>query len=377
MAERTRDDVLEVRAARKAGDAARLARFLEASESKSARRKAAEYLGMLGASSERSALLNALDDRELTTRVAAAEALGKVRATEAVPRLLELLETAEAGGERVAAARALGAIGDPRALPSLIGVLEDDAAQLAGIEGLGALGDPAALVALEPLAPRRLAARWARRDAVQRLRRARAEQEDRALSPLVPMARAMRFGIATRLARPAIVALVAILVLGGRPGTLLLVGAATTVLVIAWLLFATQPEVVRHWIPAARPLPPIAPAPERRRSTLARQLKDEASGLVVDLPLLALLALVLGPAVAGGLVAGNPRSGRIALNLRALAKWQRANGAVLLRERLPGDDDGDRVFAAKAAGQGLEPQLPEPESGVLPITPPGKERRPV
>jgi cation diffusion facilitator family transporter len=29
------------------------------------------------------------------------------------------------------------------------------------------------------------------------------------------------------------------------------------------------------------------------------------------------------------------------------------------------------------AGQGLEPQLPEPESGVLPITPPGKRRRPV
>jgi SAM-dependent methyltransferase len=31
----------------------------------------------------------------------------------------------------------------------------------------------------------------------------------------------------------------------------------------------------------------------------------------------------------------------------------------------------------KAAGQGLEPQLPDPETGVLPITPPGNERRPV
>jgi SAM-dependent methyltransferase len=30
------------------------------------------------------------------------------------------------------------------------------------------------------------------------------------------------------------------------------------------------------------------------------------------------------------------------------------------------------VIAAGTAGQGLEPQLPEPESGVLPITPPGK-----
>ena len=36
--------------------------------------------------------------------------------------------------------------------------------------------------------------------------------------------------------------------------------------------------------------------------------------------------------------------------------------------------DGGRIAAA---GQGLEPQLPEPESGVLPITPPGKKRRPV
>ena len=30
------------------------------------------------------------------------------------------------------------------------------------------------------------------------------------------------------------------------------------------------------------------------------------------------------------------------------------------------------VILAGTAGQGLEPQLPEPESGVLPITPPGK-----
>ncbi len=38
-----------------------------------------------------------------------------------------------------------------------------------------------------------------------------------------------------------------------------------------------------------------------------------------------------------------------------------------------GDTAYERVRerAASTAGQGLEPQLPEPESGVLPITPPG------
>src|SRR4051812_30476564 len=36
---------------------------------------------------------------------------------------------------------------------------------------------------------------------------------------------------------------------------------------------------------------------------------------------------------------------------------------------------GSRWHGA-TAGQGLEPQLPEPESGVLPITPPGNGQRP-
>ena len=42
--------------------------------------------------------------------------------------------------------------------------------------------------------------------------------------------------------------------------------------------------------------------------------------------------------------------------------------------------DPTRVISppgGRTAGQGLEPQLPEPESGVLPITPPGNGRRPV
>ena len=38
---------------------------------------------------------------------------------------------------------------------------------------------------------------------------------------------------------------------------------------------------------------------------------------------------------------------------------------------------GPFYWGAGTAGQGLEPQLPDPETGVLPITPPGKGRRPV
>lgn len=53
-------------------------------------------------------------------------------------------------------------------------------------------------------------------------------------------------------------------------------------------------------------------------------------------------------------------------------------GDVDSPEALAAYQAGKRAHkAALAAGQGLEPQLPEPESGVLPITPPRKGGRPV
>jgi hypothetical protein len=69
-------------------------------------------------------LIERLNDSDAAVRAAAAEALGRMRAREAVRSLLARLE--DLGGVRRAAVKALGQIEDDRALDPLIGALRDE-----------------------------------------------------------------------------------------------------------------------------------------------------------------------------------------------------------------------------------------------------------
>ena len=82
-------------------------------------------------------------------RKEAAEALGKMRAVQAVPALMMALHDPD-DGVRKKAAEALGLIGDRRAVPALIAALKDDDGGVRGhaVVSLGDLGDP---VAIKPL----------------------------------------------------------------------------------------------------------------------------------------------------------------------------------------------------------------------------------
>jgi len=93
------------------------------------------------------ALIKALDyQKDPAVCRAAAQALGRLRAPQAVDALLAALAHIPA-----AAASALGAIGDRRAVPALIEMLSyhrDPAARLAAAEALGSLKDPRAVAPL-------------------------------------------------------------------------------------------------------------------------------------------------------------------------------------------------------------------------------------
>jgi HEAT repeat protein len=70
------------------------------------------------------ALLDALGDRRVWVRMAAAEVLGEIGKRRAVPDLINALGD-QSGGVRRNAAEALGRIGDARAVPALIEALRD------------------------------------------------------------------------------------------------------------------------------------------------------------------------------------------------------------------------------------------------------------
>src|SRR3712207_2874729 len=76
------------------------------------------------------------------------------------------------------------------------------------------------------------------------------------------------------------------------------------------------------------------------------------------------------------MVAASSRPGGWCLDFFAGSGTLGAVAARLGRRYVLVDSSADAVAVMRArlgtAGQGLEPQLPEPESGVLPITPPGK-----
>ncbi len=104
---------------------------------------ACQVLGSIGGASSAPALLQALGRTEVNVVHAASEALGRLRRPEAIEPLLSLLQ-----GEpwlQLAAADALGAIGDSKAAEGLLALLPDSMVADAALDALARIAAPAAL----------------------------------------------------------------------------------------------------------------------------------------------------------------------------------------------------------------------------------------
>jgi hypothetical protein len=110
------------------------------------RETAARALGVLKATEAVPALVTLLDDRNEVVRLAAIEALGQMRTEEASAALMARAGAAQAN-VRAAIAAALGEARDVVAIDSLLAMLEDSAAPVrtAAAEALGKLGDERAV----------------------------------------------------------------------------------------------------------------------------------------------------------------------------------------------------------------------------------------
>ncbi len=113
------------------------------------RREVVQLLSSYPSAEVRDALLAALEDPDAGVRAQAAEAVGRVRVLDAVPRLLDWLDDPDPD-VRAAAARALGQIGADRAVPRLVRVLGDTHSDVrrAGVAALAAIGGDAVVVPL-------------------------------------------------------------------------------------------------------------------------------------------------------------------------------------------------------------------------------------
>jgi HEAT repeat protein len=129
-----------------------LVRILEEKQAARARGEAAAALGEIGDPAATPALLSALaleaPDRDaVDARRRVVEALGALRAREAVPKLQELT-TSPDGFTQVAAVDALGRIGDPAAVETLVSVATGDGVEpftaKKALLALGRIGDPRA-----------------------------------------------------------------------------------------------------------------------------------------------------------------------------------------------------------------------------------------
>ena len=106
-------------------------------------------------------LIKHLDDPVPQTRRFAAEVLGHMKAYQALPHLIKILQEDSEIGPRTAAAEAIGAIGHTSVVPLLIERLTTDpATQMHVILALGKLGDRRAVPALLDLFERRLLTDW-------------------------------------------------------------------------------------------------------------------------------------------------------------------------------------------------------------------------
>jgi len=126
---------------------------------------AADALGRIGDSRAVTHLLRALEDPAMTVRRASINALLRLEAMNAVPRIARLLEVDESSGVRVIAAGVLGKFEDPRAVPALVRALGDVQwyVRQAAATALGQIGDRRAIAALEKATrdPRKSVARAA------------------------------------------------------------------------------------------------------------------------------------------------------------------------------------------------------------------------
>jgi HEAT repeat protein len=114
---------------------------------------AANALGRIKDSAAVPALIEALKNPNGGGSISAAEALGAIKDPAAVPALIEALKD-PGKYVRSSAAKALGAIKDSAAVPALIEVLKDpdDYVRSSAAEALGAIKDPAAVSALREVA---------------------------------------------------------------------------------------------------------------------------------------------------------------------------------------------------------------------------------
>lgn len=97
-------------------------------------------------------LVEALGHHEWLVRLHAVEALGRMKAVEAVDPLLYVLFNDADAAVREDAIRALGEIADRRATAFLLKVIEEPGLRPLAIDALGRIGDPGAVPALIPIA---------------------------------------------------------------------------------------------------------------------------------------------------------------------------------------------------------------------------------
>lgn len=134
-------------AAKAAGDTAYLVGSLRDPDN---RHLSALFLGELDARGSISDIEVLLSANDPLARANAARALGKLRAREAAPRLLDLAQSDPIGFVRGWATGALGEIGDQSAVPALIDLLGDREwrVRVAAAYALGLVGDETSIPAI-------------------------------------------------------------------------------------------------------------------------------------------------------------------------------------------------------------------------------------
>lgn len=146
MPQRSESDqrLLQIRAAYRAGDTALLAAALRDPDH---RRMAVRYLANLGADDAGPEILRLLAASDPRVRRAAVRALGTLRYAPAMDRLLEAIGTDEDRATREWALVAVGDLGGARAYAALAPMLEAPqvTTRRAAAIALGRLGDPAAI----------------------------------------------------------------------------------------------------------------------------------------------------------------------------------------------------------------------------------------